>query len=110
MSASTLTSDEPHVPHDTVKKLVVMANQISQFFASQGREEKAVAATADHIKSFWTPDMRRALIEKLDTVTGLSPISLGAMKTLRDAAPGTIRADLARMGEPSGRAPGNDAG
>lgn len=110
MSSRSLASDEPHVHHDAVEKHVYMANQIAQFFASQGREEKAVAATADHIKSFWTPSMRAILTDRLDEVQGLSPISAKALKALRDGAPGSLRADLARMGQSTGRAPGNDAG
>lgn len=43
------------------EKLVVMANQIAAFFASQG-EAKAVPAIADHLKKFWDPEMRRKFL------------------------------------------------
>jgi formate dehydrogenase subunit delta len=60
------------------EKLVYMANQIGKFFASQGPEQ-AVAGTADHIKKFWDPRMRKAIILHLDGGgTGLDP-------TVRDA-------------------------
>lgn len=44
------------------ERLVYMANQIADFFAAYPREE-AVAGTADHLKKFWDPRMRKALIE-----------------------------------------------
>ena len=45
-------------------KLVYMANQIGKFFQSQG-SEKAVAGTAEHIKKFWDPRMRAAILTHL---------------------------------------------
>jgi formate dehydrogenase subunit delta len=42
-------------------KLIYMANQITKFFAHQS-EDKAVAATTDHIVKFWDPRMRAAII------------------------------------------------
>jgi formate dehydrogenase subunit delta len=47
-------------------KLVYMANQIGKFFASQGAE-KAAASTADHIKKFWDPRMRAAILAHVET-------------------------------------------
>ena len=43
------------------ERLVHMANQIADFFAAYPREE-AVAGVADHLKKFWDPRMRTALI------------------------------------------------
>ena len=37
-------------------RLIYMANQIGQFFRSQGHD-KAVPGIADHIKKFWDPRM-----------------------------------------------------
>ena len=45
------------------ERLVQMANQISLFFESQPLREEAVAAVADHLKRFWDPRMRNAIIE-----------------------------------------------
>jgi formate dehydrogenase subunit delta len=45
-------------------KLVTMANQIGTFFTSQG-ESQAVAGTATHLKKFWDPRMRAAIIAHL---------------------------------------------
>ncbi|WP_338466845.1 formate dehydrogenase subunit delta [Novosphingobium sp. ZN18A2] len=43
----------------TPERLARMANQIA---ANLGHEDDPVAATADHIVSFWTPAMREQLI------------------------------------------------
>lgn len=46
--------------------LVKMANQIGTFFEAMPDREEAVADIAIHIKRFWEPRMRRALLERLD--------------------------------------------
>ena len=43
-----------------------MANDIGHFFSGQSNREDAVAGIANHIKSFWTPTMRRKLITHLE--------------------------------------------
>ncbi len=43
------------------EKLVMMANQIGTFFASQKADE-AVHGIADHLKKFWDPRMRAAIL------------------------------------------------
>jgi formate dehydrogenase subunit delta len=54
-------------------KLVYMANQIGKFFASQG-PDNAVAGTADHIRKFWDPRMRAAILAHVETGgEGLDP-------------------------------------
>ncbi len=45
-------------------KLVTMANQIGAFFTSQG-PEKAPAEIAAHLKKFWEPRMRAAIVAHL---------------------------------------------
>ncbi len=47
-------------------KLVFMANQIAAYFKAYP-EPDAIAGVSDHIKSFWTPGMRRSLTQYLDT-------------------------------------------
>jgi formate dehydrogenase subunit delta len=55
------------------EKLVMMANQIGMFFASQG-EDKAVPGIVDHLKRFWDPRMRDAIIAHLEAGgAGLRP-------------------------------------
>ena len=45
-------------------KLAHMANQIGQFFAPQPRVD-AVAAIENHLRRFWDPRMRTAIIAEL---------------------------------------------
>jgi formate dehydrogenase subunit delta len=45
-------------------KLVTMANQIGAFFTSQGPDQ-AVAGTATHLKKYWEPRMRAAIVAHL---------------------------------------------
>lgn len=103
---------EPHIHVSTEEKLVYMANQISDFFGSQGHEDRAVASTADHIKSFWDPLMLRRAYAHFDATggEGLKPVAFKAMQMLRDAPHGHIRNELERTGQASGREPGDDAG
>lgn len=64
-------------------RLVYMANQIGDFFASQGHD-KAVAGIAEHIKKFWDPRMRKKIFEHLDAGgAGLRPNVLEAITALK---------------------------
>ncbi|HEX7082128.1 MAG TPA: formate dehydrogenase subunit delta [Gammaproteobacteria bacterium] len=45
-----------------IGKLVRMANQIAKNLDYGQDREKVVAATADHLKRFWTPEMRRQIV------------------------------------------------
>jgi formate dehydrogenase subunit delta len=66
-------------------KLVYMANQIGKFFASQG-EAGAVDGIATHIKKFWEPRMRTAILAHLDAGGGgLDPQVRAALMTLQPA-------------------------
>jgi formate dehydrogenase subunit delta len=49
------------------ERLVHMANQISLFFESQPTQEEAVAGVLDHLKRFWDPRMRAAIIACIET-------------------------------------------
>ena len=46
-------------------KLIYMANQIAKSFRARSGDQ-AVAATAEHITSFWEPRMRAQLFELMD--------------------------------------------
>jgi len=46
-------------------RLVYMANQIGTFFRSQGADT-AADGTAEHIRKFWDPRMRKAILAHLD--------------------------------------------
>jgi len=64
-------------------RLVYMANQIGKFFTSQGRD-KAVPGIAEHIKKFWDPRMRSAILAHLETGgAGMDPDVRDAVTTLK---------------------------
>lgn len=69
--------------HDS--NLVYVANQIGKFFARQP-PDKAVDAIADHLFKYWDPRMRNAIVAHLEEHggTGLDPLSLAAVKKVRD--------------------------
>lgn len=63
-------------------KLVYMANQIGKFFVSQG-EPQAVESIASHLKKFWDPRMRAAIVAYVQGGgTGLEPHVRKAVETL----------------------------
>lgn len=69
------------------EKLVYMANQIGRFFAHEP-EEKAIADTADHLKKFWDPRMRDAIIAYVDDGgEGLQPFVKQAVIGLKATVP-----------------------
>ena len=66
-------------------RLIYMANQIGKFFNSQGAD-KAVPGIADHIRKFWDPRMRTAILAHLDRGgEGLDPSVRDAIATLKKA-------------------------
>eukprot|EP01037_Dinobryon_pediforme_P010727 gene10727-10804_t len=58
-----------------------MANQIARFFESQGDAATAVKGVADHIRTFWSPDMRKALKARIAAgeAIDLSPLAKDAV-------------------------------
>lgn len=74
------------------EKLVYMANQIATFFAASAPEQ-AVVATADHLRKFWEPRMRAAIVAYLDAGgEGLNPTARAAVAALRPAKAETSKA------------------
>ena len=74
-----------------IEQLIKMANQIGSFFSAMPDREEALDGVANHIRNFWEPRMRKALIEFIDanpegatTKIGLDEISLSAIKKHRD--------------------------
>jgi len=68
----------------SLDKLVYMANQIGKFFTTQGPDQ-AAAGTADHIKKFWDPRMRAAILEHLDAGgQGLDPVVRLALERVKN--------------------------
>lgn len=67
----------------TTDVLVRMANEIARNLRTLPGDEPAVA-TADHLRSFWTPGMRASLIAHVDVGgAGLDPIARDAVVRLR---------------------------
>lgn len=62
-----------------VAHLTLMANQIARNFAVQG-DERAAAATAEHITLFWDPRMKAAI--RAGGGADLSPIAAAAVSRL----------------------------
>ncbi|MBS7701063.1 MULTISPECIES: formate dehydrogenase subunit delta [unclassified Chelatococcus] len=64
--------------------LVRMANQIAAFFRAQGTET-APAAIAEHLRLFWEPRMRNAIIELEGNgaAAGLDPLAAAAVRMLK---------------------------
>jgi len=63
-----------------IERLRYMANQIARNLASQG-EDAAVAATAQHLKDFWDPRMKAAILA--DDPAALDPIARAAVACLK---------------------------
>jgi formate dehydrogenase subunit delta len=64
-------------------RLVYMANQIGTFFASQRGTDPA-AGIADHLRKFWDPRMRKAIVAHAEQGgAGLNPEVLQAVRTLQ---------------------------
>ena len=57
-------------------RLIYMANQIARNLAAQG-EAAAIAATAQHIRDFWDPRMKAAIMAA--DQTALDPIARTAV-------------------------------
>jgi formate dehydrogenase subunit delta len=62
-----------------IAKLRMMANQIARNFAVQG-EAVAVASTVQHIRDFWDPRMKAAILA--DDRDALDPIARAAVDQL----------------------------
>jgi formate dehydrogenase subunit delta len=68
-------------------RLIHMANQIGKFFQSQG-QGKAVPGIAEHIRKFWEPRMRTAILAHLDAGgAGLNPDVRDAIASLKMTGP-----------------------
>ncbi len=64
-------------------RLIYMANQIGTYFRSQG-PDKAVPGIAEHIRKFWDPRMRTAILAHLEAGgAGLQPEVRAAIEALR---------------------------
>ncbi|MCA0200573.1 MAG: formate dehydrogenase subunit delta [Proteobacteria bacterium] len=66
-------------------RLVMMANQIAQFFVPQRRGDP-VAEIADHLEKFWDPRMKADIVAHLRAGgAGLDPVVREAVGRLKEA-------------------------
>ncbi|MFT6956688.1 MAG: formate dehydrogenase subunit delta [Halieaceae bacterium] len=69
--------------HQSIK----MVNQIAANLGAGADPKVAAVGVADHIRRFWTPDMRQQLLFYADeTEDGLTPLVLSALELLRNEA------------------------
>lgn len=66
--------------------LVTMANQIGDFFGTLKNREQSLEEIANHLRRFWEPRMRLALLAHVDQQAGagLSDIVLESLRTYRN--------------------------
>ncbi len=72
-----------------IHHLVTMANQIAEFFATSNPDRgEAVKATAQHLRNFWEPRMRREIIAHVKQRSGeeLNDVARDAVLTLEGEA------------------------
>ncbi|OIQ89713.1 NADH-dependent formate dehydrogenase delta subunit FdsD [mine drainage metagenome] len=68
-----------------IENLVKMANQIGQFFEAEPDRNQAVKDIALHLKRFWDPRMRSAIIAHVDQGgAGLMEIVATAISSQRE--------------------------
>jgi len=70
-----------------IEHLVKMANQIEDFFQSEPDRDVAIAAIESHLKRFWDPRMRKAIIQHVEKGgAGLGALALAAVRKLPKVA------------------------
>jgi formate dehydrogenase subunit delta len=67
-----------------IEQLVKMANQIALNLGA-GHDEAAAARTAQHLGRFWTPAMRRQLLEFWHAGGAVTPVVASALAALEEA-------------------------
>lgn len=72
-----------------IERLSQMVNDITNYFAAEPDHAAGVASVADHLRKFWDPTMRRAIIAHLEAGgEGLGAMAKEAVRELaaREAA------------------------
>ncbi|MDR5757807.1 formate dehydrogenase subunit delta [Caballeronia sp. LZ035] len=72
-----------------VDNLIEMANRIGEFFDSMPDRAEAIDSVADHIRRFWEPRMRLAILAALD-----NPEASATMEPILHEALTLHRSDL----------------
>lgn len=68
-----------------IENLIDMANRIGRFFEAEPDREQAIKDIANHLKRFWEPRMRRAIIAHCESGgDGLIEIVVTTIKSNRD--------------------------
>ena len=68
-------------------RLVTMANDIAAFFTSAADDGAAAAKVAEHLKLYWAPRMRAAIVVHLQRGgEGLEDVARRAVTLLAEAA------------------------
>lgn len=69
-----------------IQHLVKMANQIGQFFEAEPDRDQAILDIATHLKRFWDPRMRKAIVahaeaggENLKEIVAMALVSKKAL-------------------------------
>jgi len=83
-----------------LNNLVTMANQIGEFFETMKDRTQSIEEIALHLKRFWEPRMRRALLEHVERHrgAGLKDIVLESMLAHRGMLASGIIQHLASEG------------
>ena len=69
-----------------IDRLVRMANQIGEFYASMP-EQEATKGAASHLRMYWTPKMIREIIAFADQGhPGLNAVAARAVQSLKETA------------------------
>lgn len=68
-----------------LENLVHMANRIGEFFAAMPDRDEAREGIATHIRRYWEPRMRKALLDHLDEAreAGLQELVVEAVRGMR---------------------------
>ena len=65
-------------------QLVSIANNIAAFFAADPDREAAIEGITQHLRNFWEPRMRQAILAHLGTGgEGLDPLVIEALARLQ---------------------------
>jgi formate dehydrogenase subunit delta len=70
-----------------IERLVTMANDIAAFFLGSADRAEAARGVATHLRSYWDPRMRKAIIEYCkEDGAGLNELAREAVGLLADDA------------------------
>ena len=68
------------------ENLVKMANQIEAFFRADPDRDAAVAGIENHMRRFWEPRMRNAIVAHVEAGgTGLGELAIRAVRRIEQA-------------------------